>query len=50
MAVRLLGICPIAGAKVNRFFTDSKSFLLFFSANLLPINNLDSPALLRLQR
>ena len=43
MAVRLLGICPIAGAKVNRFFTDSKSFLLFFLANLLPINNLDSP-------
>ena len=50
MAVRLPGICPIAGAKVNRFFTDSKSFLLFFLANLLPINNLDSPPLLRLQR
>ena len=50
MAVRLMGICPIAGAKVKLFFTDSKSFLLFFSANLLPINNLDSPPLLRLQR
>ena len=50
MAVRLPGICPIAGAKVKRFFTDSKSFLLFFSANLLPINNLDSLPLLRLQR
>ena len=48
--MRLMGICPIAGAKVNRFFTDSKSFLLFFSANLLPINNLDPPTLLRLQR
>ena len=31
MAVRLPGICPIAGAKVKRFFYARKFFTRFFS-------------------